>query len=792
MKGRKLSIIKFDFNLVTCLLLPSIILFVCFFSFYFSLANQIGQSAIYQQITNFIEFDSQRVIKDIAVFSTDHFRTEVHPIFLLLVNLPGSLLTLITNSSQLSAQIIIVFAGSLCVALSYILFFIIGKNKINAFLLSIMFGFSSAQIIFSSIPESSSISALSLMPTYFVFLLSLKRKKVNFLYWSIAGICAFGITATNFIQTIICYMVALISMKSPLSKKDLIFKFTNFAGFCILVAAVLSLIQKVIYPYSSIFFLPSAQMDERHFMSLLIFQRPFLVLLEVVKSLFLMNVSSPLPNLNLYHGVVYPFATFLFSWNYSTYAWVGIGLLIFLYFLAIYKLFHIRDEYRPFFIGIGACIAFNFIFHCFYGVMMDEIELYLYCGNFTFLLFCLFAPLTFEKSNLLRILIILEAALLLYTNLSFFTDIKNIYTENEPSMVSYRFQLQLLYNRSGIPAPSTANYFLFGMGPRRKMIYENGVLKDLYTGKVVKSWKVINEKIIPPDYEVKITADNNRTVKIFEDEKGIWINEDGKDQLISGGEVNLPDFSGYTYSSILKVLNQEILIDITNGEPLPNLLTYTSPRYRDAAMMCMSLQKTGNIGLVKNWIEGLSEPYDMQSGVAEPDNLGEALYMISLVSNADDPLVPKILTQANRITIDNSLTGLTDGAEHPVYQTAWMKFGLDSLGLEDDYVLPNVQDTYGKLAWWLPGYVPQNQVGSLESIDYPYLSWAEDHTLGKKPAILGNLLYPLSWKSNAGKTEYSMMTEIINKTFKEERSCQPHGWTAAEMFLYLYDSGGSM
>lgn len=793
MQGWNLAIkknIKLDKDLFASLLLPSIILFACFVPFYLSLASQFSQSAIYQQTTNFIEFDSQRVIKDIAVFSSDHYRTEVHPIFLLLVNLLGSLLTVITGSSRLAAQIIIVAAGSLCVSLSYLLFFLIGNNKINAFLLSLMFGFSSAQIIFSAIPESSSISALSLMPTYFVFLFSLKRKKIYFWYWSIAGICAFGITATNFVQTVICYIVALFYLKGPLSKKDILFKFTNFSGLCILVSGVLSLIQKFIYPFSSVFFLPSAQMDERRFMSFLIFKRPLLVLVEVVKSIFLMNVSSPLPNLDLFQGVDYPFATFLFSWNYSTFAWVGIGLLVCLYLLSIYKLIHLKNEFRPFFIGIGACLAFNFIFHCFYGVMMDEIELYLYSGNFTFLVFCLFIPLTFDKSNLVRILIIFESAFLLYTNFSLVTDIINIYTENERSMVAYRFQLQVLYNRSGIPAPSSADYFLFGMGPRQKMIYEKGELKDLFTGEVIKSWKVKEEKIIPPDYEVKITTQNNRLVKIYEDEKGVWINEDGIDLLISRGEVKLPDFSDYAYSSILKVLNQEILIDISNGKPLPNLLTYSSPWYRDAAMMCMSLQKTGNLGLVKNWIEGLSDAYDMQSGSAEPDNLGEALYMISLVSNASDPLVPKIISEANRISINNSLAGITDGAEHPVYQTAWMKFGLDSLGLEDDYVLPKVKDTYENLTWWLPEKVSQEQAGSLESLDYPYLSWAEDHTLGTKPSILGNTLYPLSWESNAGKADYSRMTDI-DKIYEDKRTCQPHGWTAAEMFLYLYDSGSS-
>jgi hypothetical protein len=39
-------------------------------------------------------------------------------------------------------------------------------------------------------------------------------------------------------------------------------------------------------------------------------------------------------------------------------------------------------------------------------------------------------------------------------------------------------------------------------------------------------------------------------------------------------------------------------------------------------MMCMRLERTGNLGLVKDWILTLREPFDCNNaGVCEPDNL---------------------------------------------------------------------------------------------------------------------------------------------------------------------------
>ena len=273
---------------------------------------------------------------------------------------------------------------------------------------------------------------------------------------------------------------------------------------------------------------------------------------------------------------------------------------------------------------------------------------------------------------------------------------------------------------------------------------------------------------------------------IFEDENGIWIRDDQGDQLLDGKFINLPDFTESPNAAVLRILHHEILINIVDGKPLPNLLTYSEPWYRDAAMMCRVLQKTGNLSLVKDWILDLSEPYDGQAGINEPDNLGQALYLISLVSDSSHPLVKEIIAEAETITVNGHLTGMTDGAQHTVYQTAWMKYGLHALKLEDHYVIPVEQDTYAHLLWWYPDLQVEDSSPLLISENFPYLTWAEDHLLGTHNASMGDQPYPLSWERMAGMADPEQM-QIIDPIYSFRRTSAPHGWTAAEMFLYLIE-----
>ncbi len=333
-------------------------------------------------------------------------------------------------------------------------------------------------------------------------------------------------------------------------------------------------------------------------------------------------------------------------------------------------------------------------------------------------------------------------------------------------------------------------FFLFGMGGRRKWLYKDGAFADALTGQVVRRWEVAAERIVPAEYAVHLETKDGHAVSIVEDEEAIWIETDGERQPLSQGHVNLPTFQGHRYASVLRVLHQEMLVNIVNGAPVPNLFVYRKPWYRDAAMVCMCLEKTLNLHLVADWILGLREPFDRNNAnTCEPDNLGQALYMISLVSDASHPLAKTILEALPRFRTGSHIVGITDGAQHPVYQTKWLKYGLARLGLDDPYEIPPVNDPYSALFWmdYKEQHVDGPRFGERSRERYPYLGWAEDHFYGEPPGeIGGGLEYPLTWESYASEADYPSMSVVSNE-YARRKMCAPHTWHAAEMFLYLLE-----
>jgi hypothetical protein len=364
---------------------------------------------------------------------------------------------------------------------------------------------------------------------------------------------------------------------------------------------------------------------------------------------------------------------------------------------------------------------------------------------------------------------------------------------------NYRTELNSFRNEYGgsIEMPDV-KFFLFGMGNRTKYIYSSGVLKNSQTNVIVKKWDVRQEIIVPSEYAVYLIVNDNQNVMIKEDEKGIRIDSDGKTQTMEGTKepVILPRFDDYKYPQVMRVLLQEILVNIVDGKPVPNYFVYTKPWYRDASMMAMCLKQTGNINLIKSWILDLVEPYDRNNaGEKEADNLGQALYLISLVSDKNHPLVKEVLNEALHYEQTNSsgtyIKGRSDFHEVPAYQTKWLKYGIKCLGLDDKYTIPlNVDDNYSSLFWW--DYKSSYKNGTIDSWDeqknpdYPYLGWAADHFHGLKRNFISNRDYPVTWERKASQANYSGMT-VIDTVYTRLQLCVPHTWHASEVFLYLLD-----
>jgi hypothetical protein len=345
-----------------------------------------------------------------------------------------------------------------------------------------------------------------------------------------------------------------------------------------------------------------------------------------------------------------------------------------------------------------------------------------------------------------------------------------------------------------------AKYLLFGMGRRRKLLYlPGGRLLDALTLESLRTWEVHNEKIDAPEYRVDIETHDSQKVTILEDEEGVWIEEHGEcTPLTRGDRVNLPRFAGHPYAPWLRALHAELLVNLMPAGPVPNLWVYPRPWYRDAAMILMCLRHTGNLHLVEPWVMGLSKVFDRNNaGESEADNLGQVLFMLSLFGVTEHPIAERVLKAIPDFRKRDYIIGRTDGAEHPAYQTKWLKFGLKALALDDPFHIPAVYDSYSSLFWmdYRGEHVPGERFSAQTLNLYPYLNWAEAHFYNESPPEpLDIILPPLTHESEASEADYWRLKPLaklgaIPTGQLASRTCAPHTWHAAEMFLFLWEIG---
>ena len=329
-------------------------------------------------------------------------------------------------------------------------------------------------------------------------------------------------------------------------------------------------------------------------------------------------------------------------------------------------------------------------------------------------------------------------------------------------------------------------FFLFGMGDREKYIYKNKSLIRYKDNKIIYTWDDCTEDFLYDQYTVILTKNDGTRVVLLENEEGFYV--DGV--CLTQSKINLPSFEGHKYQKHLRILHHEILINIIDGKPVPNYFVYKKPWYRDGAMMGMVLKATENLHLIKDWVLSLTELYDRNNaGNEEPDNLGQLLYLISLVSNKENPMVERVITEAKRISVDGTLTGKTDFNNHEIYSTLWLLFGLKELGIENNYfTAPERFDSYARMFWMdRTGVERTTHYENKYDWLYPYLWWAVKHF--ENEPIDENLLeisYPMSWEKQASQADYNGIRQLSN-VYADNNYSAPHTWHGAEMFLYLIE-----
>jgi hypothetical protein len=282
--------------------------------------------------------------------------------------------------------------------------------------LAALFGVTTSQFFISFIPDTISLGVVSLVLLYTLFFDSLKEGQVRFLPWFLVGLFTLGVTTTNFVQAGILFFIASLN---TLDEKKWGRAFLNSVkyGLAVLTAAVtLAVIQKAIYPTTALFFLPQSFAGELGYASPLILEQPRVVVSYLLRTFLLINIAAPAPRFFEIPGLENPGVTFAASNDYSLVGWFALALWVGLMLFSVGKIL-VQKKHLLFYVGLGACLAFNFLLHSFYGVTPTRIELFLYTGNLTFLVMTPLVEAYLPKwENVFRILLVVLVILLAVNN----------------------------------------------------------------------------------------------------------------------------------------------------------------------------------------------------------------------------------------------------------------------------------------------------------------------------------------------------------------------------------------
>lgn len=332
----------------------------------------------------------------------DYYWRSVHPFVLLIVRPLIALVAFFLKGDRLAAAFVLVaFAGALCVFLAwYFVKYTIG-DSLYAVLIASLLGASAAHLVFGSLIETYIFLAAVAM----TFMILLLKDKPQFVL-IITGTLSFGITITNFIQTVIAFIFV---------KRD----FKRWVKYGVIVGALvipLTLLNNFIYPGSQpYFFIPSsftAEADNT-------FAPSVARGMAILRVMFLHSIVAPDP-LILKEEI-----PFLKVWifkaepirlsEYET--WFGSALALFWVILFLLGGFlflkNLKKADQRFSFAFILILLFNFALHLRYGK-----DLFLYSTNWTYAIILFLALAWKEVANKrwFQIVLLVFVALLLANN----------------------------------------------------------------------------------------------------------------------------------------------------------------------------------------------------------------------------------------------------------------------------------------------------------------------------------------------------------------------------------------
>jgi hypothetical protein len=210
---------------------------------------------LFERIDQVFDADLGLLVVDLTRRQGPHARTHVHPLLVLIFNPLGSTLRELLSrlgvqlAGRLAAALVCAAAGGAAVGAFRLLLHRLGVRPSLARACTLVFGLSAAQIVFSSLPESFALSALSLI---LVFVVAAGPQPAE-ASRTAAGVACFGINVVNLAAVTLARAAGF---DWPGNLRRALLATARHVGLVLLLAGFLGVVQRALYPTAKPFFAP--------------------------------------------------------------------------------------------------------------------------------------------------------------------------------------------------------------------------------------------------------------------------------------------------------------------------------------------------------------------------------------------------------------------------------------------------------------------------------------------------------------------------------------------------------
>lgn len=369
------------------------------------------------------DLDTPRIYGDLSLIEYNHYRAQVHPLFIIIFQPVVLFIKFIIKDAPLAIILLQSLLGAISLVMLHLILKKIGiKNKLNI-VLTVIFGLSFSQTVFTSNIETYIFAQVFLIALWLFTLFKIDKelKYWDYVLLVIFGITSIAITLTNFFQFLIS-LFFLVFLNKKVQKRFLTCCFIVFVS--ISISVMLANLQQIIWPSAPNFFTQNI-ID--------FFKGTSEEKLYITKDVSFNQILN-LANGSFGHSfnlfkLAAPVTGGYQSFENTTFTNI-ISLLLFISFIGLNIYFIYKTKFKinkhKFYYAIACVYLFNTGLHFFYG----NPSTFLYTCHFNFTIIILLAYILnyfkiddIKNKLLMYSIIVITILLAIYNNISLFINL---------------------------------------------------------------------------------------------------------------------------------------------------------------------------------------------------------------------------------------------------------------------------------------------------------------------------------------------------------------------------------